>query len=218
MIMENRTAHTQMVAGQLRPWEVLDPVVLDVLAALPRDRFVPDPMQSLAFADARIPLAHGQYMMEPRIEGRLLQALTISGHDRVLEIGTGSGFLTACLARLAHHVTSIDLFEDFVADAEKMLASLDIGNCSLSVQDVFAMTPEQPFDVIAVTGSVPQLDPRFQDWLAPQGRLFIVVGEPPVMEAMLIRRASPDHWSLESLFETVLPPLINAPLPEHFVF
>ncbi len=208
-----------MVNQQLRPWKVLNQDILELFGEIPRDRFTPAAFQKLAFADIEVPLAHHQCMMKPRLEGRLLQALNISRHDRVLEIGTGSGFLTACLARLAHHVTSIDLYPDFIDSAREHLKSLGINNCNLSVQDAYdyEMTPEQPYDVIAVTGSIPEYDPRFQEWLAPGGRLFVIVGQAPIMEATLVTRSGDREWVVKSLFETMLPPLTNAPLHEQFI-
>lgn len=218
--METETARSNMINQQIRPWTVLNQDVLELFGEIPRDRFTPTAFKKLAFADIEIPLAHRQCMMKPRVEGRLLQALEISRHDRVLEIGTGSGFLTACLAQLSHHVTSIDLYPDFIDSAREHLNTLGISNCELSVQDAYEksgeMAPKQPYDVIAVTGSIPEYDPRFQEWLAPGGRLFVIVGQAPIMEATLVTRTGDQEWVVKSLFETMLPPLINAPLQKQF--
>ena len=218
MNINTDAARAQMVKQQVRAWDVLDPAVLAVLEETPRERFVPKPYRSLAFADTNIPLADGQVMLTPQVTGRLLQALEISAHDRALVVGTGSGFLTACVARLAYHVTSIDSHADLVAEAGRKLAELEINNCDLLVQDVFEMTADEEFDVIAVTGSLPKYDPRFESWLKLGGRLFLIVGEAPIMAATRVRRAGIDEWIRESLFETVVPPLTNAPETERFTF
>jgi protein-L-isoaspartate(D-aspartate) O-methyltransferase len=211
-------ARAQMVGQQVRAWEVLDPRVLDVLGSLPRERFVPSGYRELAFADTAIPLANGQFMMPPKLEGRVLQALQLVPLDRVLEIGTGSGFLTACLARLAESVVSVDIDADLSAAAGKRLAELEVHNVELRVGD--ALTAEFPgqFDAIAVTGSVPELPGRWTDLLNPGGRLFVVVGRAPVMEALLITRHASDALSREVLFETVVPALINTNQREPFEF
>jgi protein-L-isoaspartate(D-aspartate) O-methyltransferase len=211
-------ARYNMVEQQIRTWEVLDERVLDVLAQTPREDFVPEHHRRLAFADAHIPLDHGQVMMQPKQEGRLLQALEIRPTDSILEVGTGSGYLTACLARLGRHVYSVDIFPEFKYAAQAKLAAHGIENVSLRVGDASTgWSLQAPYDVVAVTGSVPLLPPGFENDLAIGGRLFIVVGEPPVMEALLITRTGENEWVRESLFETVLPPLINAPRPQRFV-
>jgi protein-L-isoaspartate(D-aspartate) O-methyltransferase len=212
-------ARHQMVTQQVRAWSVLDPAVLEVLARVPRERFVPEQYAGLAFADTAIPLPHGQRMMTPQIEGRLLQSLQVTPTDSVLEIGTGSGFLTACLARLGARVTSLEILPDLAEEARRRLRELGIGNCTVHTEDAFRWQPPESFDCIAVGGSLPVFDSHFQEWLAPGGRLFVVVGEAPAMAAWLIRRADNDAgFTRESLFETVLPPLDNAPRPEQFVF
>lgn len=217
-------ARKNMVNHQVRCWSVTEPKVLNVLSKVPRERFVPQAFQALAFADTDIPLPRnartddGWTMMRPIVAGRLLQALDIAGHETVLEIGTGSGFLTACLANLARHVTSIDISEERLKLASETLASLGIKNCELLNQDVFQRPDSPDFDAIAVTASLPEYDPRFEDLLKLGGRAFIVIGEPPIMEAVLIRRVGIDEWTRESLFETVLPPLVHATKHEVFRF
>ena len=156
--------------------------------------------------------------MRPIVAGRLLQALEIAGHETVLEIGTGSGFLTACLANLARHVASIDISEERLNVASATLASLGINNCELLLEDVFQRTDSLEFDVIAVTASLPEYDERFEALLKTGGRAFIVVGEPPIMEAVLIRRVGIDEWTRDSLFQTMLPPLVHATRHEAFTF
>jgi protein-L-isoaspartate(D-aspartate) O-methyltransferase len=212
------TDRLQMVNQQIRTGDVLNPAVLKVLTDVPRERFVGKSYRSVAFADTNIPLAHGRYMMTPLMEGRVLQALEIKSHDRVLQIGTGSGFLTACLARLARHVTSIDTDGELVDSAREALADIGIHNVDLATDDPFGRDDANTFDAIAVTGSTPEYDPRFQHWLKLGGRLFIVVGQPPLMEACLVRRTGIEEWTRESLFETVVPSLANIAQPAEFVF
>lgn len=211
-------ARQQMIDQQVRAWTVLEPPVLEVLTVTPREQFVPRAYESLAFADTEIPLGHGQLMMTPTIEGRVLQALELTGSENVLEIGTGSGFLTACLAKLCNSVTSIDIHEDFVERAADTLADSGIENVTLMTLDATEELPVGRFDAIAVTGSTEILDSRFIDALHPGGRLFVVVGSAPVMDARLIRRTGDADWRSDSLFETQLAPLINGKLPAQFSF
>lgn len=211
-------ARTQMVAQQVRGWEVLDQRVLGVLASVPREHFVPEPYRKLAFAEATIPLGHGQFMMPPSLEGRMLQALELTPADQVLEIGTGSGFVTACLSRLAKAVVSVDIFPEFTAMAGERLAALGIENVELLTMDATRELPEGTFDAVAVTGSLPLFDTRFVEILKPGGRLFVVTGNPPVMEAQLVVREEGDRPQVRSLFETNVPPLVNAPAPPAFRF
>jgi protein-L-isoaspartate(D-aspartate) O-methyltransferase len=211
-------ARQQMIDQQVRAWTVLDPAVLDVLSAVPREKFVPKAYESLAFADMEIPLGHGEYMMTPTVEGRVLQALELGANDHVLEIGTGSGFLTACLAALAARVTSVDIHEDFVRAASRKLADAGIDNIDLRTLDATRELPGERFDAIAVTGSIETFDTRFVDALRPGGRLFVVVGAEPVMEACLVRRTGDADWKSETLFETSLGPLVHGRLPPQFEF
>ena len=216
--MKTDYARQQMVEQQVRAWEVLDPDILDVLKEIPREQFVPAGYESLAFADTEIPIGHGQSMMTPTIEGRVLQSLTPQAGEDVLEVGTGTGFLAACLARLSASVTSIDIFEDFLATAEANLEDTGVDNVELLAQDATESLPDAQFDVIAVTGSIETFDPRFVMALKPGGRLFVVVGHEPVMEARLVTRTGDNDWRSESLFETLLTPLENAALPPQFSF
>lgn len=219
MSADVETARQQMVTQQVRAWAVLDPAVLGVLAAVPRERFLPARYEALSFADTALPLADGQRMMTPQVEGRILQALEVTPADSILEVGTGSGFLTACLARLGGRVTSLEIRPALAAEAGRRLTDLGIGNGRILTEDVFGWRPPEAYDCIAIGGSLPVFDARFQEWLAPGGRLFMVVGTGPVMEAWLIRRAHTGAgFTRESLFETVLPPLDNAPRPEPFTF
>lgn len=217
--MKLKQAHFNMIEQQIRPWDVLDQKVLDLISEIPRDDFVPELYRSLAYADTAVPLGHGQVMMHPKIEARLLQALDPGSTDSALEIGTGSGYLTALLARAAHHVYSIDIIPQFTAQAEERLAIHAIDNVTLEVGDgAQGWGKHGLYDVIAITGSLPEVPSAFLQSLNRGGRLFAVVGEAPVMEAVLIRRVGDREWSRESLFETELPRLINAPASSRFVF
>lgn len=198
----------QMVKQQVRVWNVSNQEVLNVLDSVAREQFVPAGCEDVAYADTEIPLAHGQVMLRPIIEGRVLQALAPGTGDTVLEIGTGTGYLTACLARMSASVTSIDIHEDFIATASRNLETAEIENASVQCMDAMAELPEGDFDAIAVTGSVRRIDERFVNALKPGGRLFLVVGESPIMSALLISRNGDDlHQSV--LFETDIPALEN---------
>jgi protein-L-isoaspartate(D-aspartate) O-methyltransferase len=216
--MKTDYARQQMVEQQVRAWEVLDPDILDVLKEIPREQFVPAGYESLAFADTEIPIGRGQAMMTPTIEGRVLQALAPQPDESVLEVGTGTGFLAACLARLSASVTSIEIFDDFLKSAEANLEDTGIENVELLSMDATESLPDAQFDAIAVTGSIEAFDPRFVMALNPGGRLFVVVGREPVMEARLITRIDNTDWRTESLFETSLTPLVNGALPPQFSF
>ncbi|MDH3527567.1 MAG: protein-L-isoaspartate O-methyltransferase [Gammaproteobacteria bacterium] len=215
--MDFEQARYNMIEQQVRPWDVLDQRVLDVMTTLPREAYVPQKYRSLAFADISIPLGHDQVMMAPKLEGRLLQTLAIKPDDTVLEIGTGSGYLTACLATLGQHVTSWEIFPELSEAAQATLAEQDVRNVTLEVGDATReVADEARYDVIAVTGSVPVLQQQFHHNLKPGGRLFVITGKPPIMEALLITRLDADNWAQESLFETSLPPLVNATEPQRF--
>lgn len=212
-------ARFNMVEQQVRPWDVLDPRVLDVLSEVKREDFVPTQFRKLAFADLAIPLEHGEYMMKPVVEGRLLQALLVTPEDEVLEIGTGSGFLTACLARLARQVVSIERHSDMAERARARIGSTGVRNCQVLAQDVYAdFRPAQSFDAIAVTGAVAAVPDAWLRWLKPGGRLFAVRGQSPAMEAVLITRQGADHFETNAVFETDLPYLHGAESPAKFEF
>ena len=206
-----------MLGQQIRAWEVLDDRVLATLGQIPRESFVPDAYRELAFADLNIPLAHGQQMMTPRVEGRLLQALCLEPSDDVLEIGTGTGFLTACLARLANSVVSIDIYEDFTRNAQARVGQLEAGATEFRTEDALNLGHHEQFDAIAVTGAVPELDDHFIRMLRPGGRLFIIVGRAPVMEARIVTMHERGEYAQECLFESVITPLVNAERPKPFV-
>jgi protein-L-isoaspartate(D-aspartate) O-methyltransferase len=216
--MDTDFARQQMVEQQVRAWEVLHPDILRVLKDIPREQFVPTGFEALAFADTEIPIGRGQSMMTPTLEGRVLQALDPQAGDKVLEIGTGTGFLSACLWRLAAHVTSVDIHEDFLETAKVNLEDSGISDVTLLAMDATRELPDATFDVVAVTGSVEEFDPRYVDLLAPSGRLFIVVGKGPAMEARLVSKIGKNDWETESLFETQLAPLIDANRRSEFLF
>jgi len=216
--MDFEKARFNMVEQQIRTWEVLDQRVLDLLFQIPREEFVPEAYRKLAFADTQIPLADGQVMMPPREEARLLQMLGVEENEHVLEIGTGSGYLTALLAASARLVTSIETSQTLHDQAKANLSGQGITNVTLHKGDGLNGWPaEGPYDAIALTGSVPVLEQQIQHQLKPGGRLFVVVGAAPAMEALLLTRVGADDWSRESHFETVLPPLIGAIAPEEFI-
>jgi len=212
-------ARFNMVEQQVRPWEVLDARVLELLETTHREDFVPVRYRKMAFADIAIPLDHDQNMMKPVIEGRLLQALEIKDDETVLEIGTGSGFITACLAKMAKNVVSVDIHGRFSKDAAVKLKEIRLDNVELATGDVMdGWQPEQAHDVVVVTGSVPEIPDHFRGWVNPGGRLFVVCGEAPAMEARLLTKLNATEWREESLFETDLARLINAEKAPEFEF
>ena len=219
MNMNFESARANMVEQQMRPWQVLDMQVLDMLKKVHREDFVPVRYRKLAFADLSIPLSRGQCMMCPKIEGRMLQALALKDDDSVLEIGTGSGFITACLSGLARRVVSVELFEELHQEARARLQDKHMHNVELFVGDVMnGWQPEQAHDVVVVTGSVPEVPDIFRGWVNPGGRLFVVCGESPAMEARLLTRVGVSDWREESLFETDLQRLVHAEKPPAFDF
>ncbi len=218
MNFDVETARRQMIDQQVRAWDVLDDRVLGVLAEVPREHFVPDAYREVAFADAPIPLPNGQCMLPPKVDGRILQALGVGRGDEVLEVGTGSGFLTACLARQACHVRTLEIFPDLTSGAERALQALSVTNVTAETADATKLDESGLYDAIALTASLPAYDPRFERALRPGGRLFVVVGSAPVMEARLVTRVGEDQWVSEALFETVIPPMVNAIGPDPFRF
>ena len=216
--MDFERARFNMVEQQIRPWEVLDRTVLDLMERAPRDAFVPKDYKRLAYADIAVPIGKDEVMLSPRVEGRLLQALRIGPDDRVLEIGTGSGFLTWLLAQRAAHVTSVELEPALAERARANLAAHGVGNATVEVGDgCHGWAHGTRYDAIAVGGSVPVQEPAFEEQLTVGGRLFVVVGTVPTMEAMLVHRTSEGEWIRESMFETVLPPLAGSEAPRRFI-
>jgi len=216
--MQPAGALEQMVEQQVRAWDVLDARVLETLRQVPRESFVPAPQRFRAYADAEVPLPEGQHMLRPSVVGRLLQALEPGAGMRALEVGAGSGFVTACLARAGARVRSLELYASLADLAARNLAAFGISDVEVVGADALNADTGERYDVIAVTGSLPIYDARFERQLAVGGRLFVVVGEAPVMEARLVRRVSETAWATESLFETVIDPLVNAPRPARFSF
>jgi protein-L-isoaspartate(D-aspartate) O-methyltransferase len=222
--MQTVSPREQMIEQQVRAWDVLDERVLGIFRKIPREHFAPAEQRYMAYMDLEIPLPKGQHMLRPSVAGRLLQALELTGTERVLEIGAGSGFITACLAAVSAHVESIEVIPELAELAKSNLATLSIGNTQIVTADALALPlattagPARRYGAIAVTGSLPMADDRFQRQLEIGGRLFIIVGEAPVMTARLIRRTAEDAWTSESLFETVVDPLINARRPQEFTF
>ena len=218
--MLTANAREQMIEQQVRAWDVLDERVLGIFRKVPREHFVPAEHRYMAYADLEVPLPKGQHMLRPSVAGRLLQALELTGTDRVLEVGAGSGFLTACLAAISAHVESIEIFPELAELARSNLATLSLGNTRIVTGDGLATAADAPrrYNAIAVTGSLPLPEEAFQRQLEIGGRLFIIFGEAPVMTARLVRRTAEDAWTSESLFETVVDPLINARRPQEFTF
>lgn len=217
--MNYQKARFNMVEQQIRPWDVLDQRVLDVVAELPREAFVPSSFSMLAYADASIPLADGQRTMAPKVAARLAQELLLRPTDRVLEVGTGSGYLTAVLARLARHVYSMELSESLSKVAAEVLAGQGIDNVTLAVGNGLDGWDEHaPYDAIVVTGSLPQVPAALLNALGVGGRLVAVVGTGPIMEALRMTRETEGYWSTTSLFDTELPPAAGLPASESFEF
>ncbi len=217
--MDIEQARYNMVEQQIRPWDVLDQDVLDLLFKVRREDFVPQAHRALAFVDMEIPLGHGQAMWTPKLEARVIQELAIRPTDRVLEIGTGSGYLTALLATQAAEVVSVDIVPEFTAAAAQTLRAHGLENITLHTADAARdWADEAGFDVIVLTGSTPLLPDALRRRLRVGGRLFAVVGEPPVMQAQLITCTAPGATRSVTLFETCVAPLVNAAQPAAFVF
>lgn len=210
-----------MIQQQIRPWNVGDDRVLSIMASIPREQFVPEAYRGLAYADLEIPIAESQTMLAPKLVAHMLQALDIQADDKVLEIGTGTGYATACLSHLGGRVVSLEIHASLAEQAQANLQALQLRRLEVRVGDGLARPVDgRPFDVIAVTGSLPDAAAlnSLQEQLAPGGRLFAVVGEDPVMEAVLVTRVAGSDFRRQSLFETSVPALEKAPQPERFVF
>lgn len=216
-ITEN--ARFNMIEQQIRPCEVIDERVLSTLRTVPRENFVGDEYLGLAFADIHVPLNDSEVMMKPMQEGVMLQALDIKPGDKVLEVGTGSGFITACLLAMGGKVTSYEIDEQLSTSASARLDAAGMQGAHLAIADIFQTSlAKWSFDAIAVTGSVPANAEHIENFLAPGGRMFIVTGEAPVMSATFITRSANGQLSRKALCETLLPALRNAPQPERFSF
>jgi len=220
MAMDAKTeaARRQMIDQQVRASAVLDPRVLETLSAVPRERFVPDAYRAVAFADAPIPIGYGQWMLPPALEGRILQALAPVRGERVLEIGTGSGYFAACLAHLTGSVDSIEIHADLAAGAARALGDQGVARVSVETGDALARDFESAYEIVAVTGSLPVPSRALEQALVVGGRMFVTLGTGPAMEACRVTRTGEDSWLSEPLFETRVPPLILKAAPSRFIF
>lgn len=217
--MNIEQARTNMINQQLRTWDIFEPHLLSVIATTPREDFVDPQYRKLAFADTCIPLGNDQCMMPPREEGRLLQALNVQSTDLVLEVGTGSGYLTALLAKLSQHVLSVEIFPELSHKAKKHLAHHGTDNVTLTIGDAaYQWKTPGPFQVICITGSLSKKPLHYLNCLTIGGRLFAIIGQSPAMVATIFTRIDHDQWHRQSLFETVIPPLIHAEQPKTFEF
>ena len=216
--MQTTDAREQMIQQQVRAWDVLDARVLEVMRQVPRELFVPQAQRYRAYADVEVPLARGQHMLRPSVAGKLLQALLPQASEQVLEIGAGSGFITACLRAMAARVRSLEVFPELAEEARRNLAAFGMRDVEIVDADALQSDGGARYEVIAVTASLPLYDTRFERMLAVGGRLFVVVGEAPVMEARLVRRTGAEAWTTESLFETVIDPLLHAVRLPQFTF
>jgi protein-L-isoaspartate(D-aspartate) O-methyltransferase len=211
-------ARQQMIEQQVHTWDVFDERVLTAMRAVPREAFVPADYRDVAFADGMIPLPEGQWMLPPKVHGRILQALQPRAEELTLEIGAGSGYLSACLGKLSSRVRSFEILPALAEQARRQLLAVAINNVAIEAADGMQLVEEARYDAIAVTGSLPIYDERFQRALKIGGRLFVIVGQSPAMEAWKVTRLGEREWQRESLFETVVAPLLNAPRPPTFVF
>lgn len=210
--MDLQLARSNMIEQQVRPWDVLDQRVLDVLAEVPRDAFLDAEHRGVAYSDFQLPIGFGQSMLKPTLDGRLLQSLMLNLTDHVLEIGTGSGYLTACLARLSANVESIEIIPQLAAGSAAVLSDLGVANARVKQQDAAKVWDARDgYDAIAFSGAVPSIPDFYRNKLTIGGRLFAILGESsqPTMEAVLITRVRDTEWSRESLFETKVDMLVN---------
>jgi protein-L-isoaspartate(D-aspartate) O-methyltransferase len=220
--MDFEKARFNMVEQQVRPWDVLNPRVLAVIGEIPREQFAPEEYKNLAYVDTRIPL--GSYeeqpctMANPTIDGRILQELDVQDEDLILEIGTGSGYLTACLAKLGRHVDSVDINEDLTAMAEKNLQALNIDNVNLATGDASkTWEQKQNYDVIVISAAMKSIPQSYKELLKTGGRMFVVTGNAPAMTAHRVTRVGKNEWATEDLFETSIEPMIE-PVEHKFTF
>jgi len=218
MNAKTEAARRQMIDQQVRAWDVLDARVLETLAAVPREKFVPEAYRAVAFADAPIPIGHGQHMLPPALHGRMLQALAPMRGERALEIGTGSGYFAACLAQMTGSVDGVEIHAELAAAAAQAIRELGLARVSIETGDALAREFDAAFEVIAVTGALPAPHAGFERALVVGGRLFCVIGHAPIMEARLVIRTGENSWLSEALFETRIAPLIQAEPPSRFRF
>ena len=219
VVKAREVARFNMIEQQIRTWEVLDPKVLALLDEVPREQFVSQEQAGLAFADIELPIGDGQSMLSPKLEGRILQALSVIKTDKVLVIGTGSGYLTALIAKQCAHVHAVEINATLSALASERLAKQNIHNVTLHLADgVHGLASQAPYDVIVFTGSLQLRPVAVEKMLNVGGRMFVVIGQTPIMQAHLIKRVSVDGFKQDTIFETCLPPLINAPQIPQFSF
>jgi protein-L-isoaspartate(D-aspartate) O-methyltransferase len=219
MEMNFEVARHNMIEQQIRPWDILDQSCLAIMEEVPREEFVPEALKQLAFSDIELALGHGQLMLAPKIEAKILQAIQVQASDKVLEIGTGSGYLTALLATKADSVHSIDIYQDFLDSAQQTTQSLELQNISFENADLYNYNlVDKKYDVIVVGGSVTAIPENLKQSLNDGGRLFIVCGKAPLMYANLLTRVDSNQWMEEILFETEIPTLENSPEKSEFVF
>jgi protein-L-isoaspartate(D-aspartate) O-methyltransferase len=221
--MNIEKARFNMIEQQIRPWDVLDTDVLELLVVVKREAFVPLAYRALAFADSEIPLPNGENMLTPKVEARILQELAVKKHENVLEIGAGSGYMAALLAYKARHVTTVEIDAELKALAEKNLTDYGITNVEVVQGDAgqgwsAANQPNAPYDVIVVSGSVPVVPEKLLSQIKVGGRMFVVVGTAPAMTAQIITRTSDIGYSTVGLFETIIKPLRNVVQPSQFKF
>lgn len=215
--MDFQTARANMIEQQIRTWEVLDPVVLQLLSDVHREEFMPETYKQLALADTRIPLGHGQTTLTPKTEARIVQAVQVKTDDEILEVGTGCAYLTALLANLGRHVTTIEFYQDLSDSAVNTLSAQGYNNVTITQGSVFdSMPAESSYDVIVLTGSMWRENVNFKKSLKLGGRLFQIIGQSPVMEAVLVTRNTEHSWHEESLFETDVTTLIGAEKKQEF--
>jgi protein-L-isoaspartate(D-aspartate) O-methyltransferase len=217
-MLDMEQARFNMIEQQIRPCDVLEARILDLLKQVRREQFVPQGKREMAFMDMEITLGYGEVMWQPKLEARVLQELHLARGDRVLEVGTGSGYLTALMACLAGHVTSVEIVPELSAMAKQHLHSLNRDNITLAIGDAAQGWGSEQYDAIVLTGSTPVLPEVFRTSLKVGGRLFAIVGDAPAMEARLITRVAPDTYETVTLMETCVAPLRNAQQPQRFVF
>lgn len=217
--MTNRTARDNMIKQQLRTGDVLDEQILSLFSEFPREEFVPEGMQSFAYSDQQIPLAHQQRMMSPLEEGRLLQALKLQGTENILEVGTGTGYLTALLSRLCKSVISVDYYQDFTIKARAKLHKHGCHNVELITGDAHSGWLEKaPYDIVIMTGAIESITKTHRLQVLPGGKLLVIIGKEPIMQCWLMALDHEGSWTEDLLFETCIPPLINKLKPKEFVF
>ncbi|VEG92410.1 protein-L-isoaspartate O-methyltransferase family protein [Legionella spiritensis] len=217
--MISQNARINMVKQQLRTGDVLDETILELYDKIPRHDFVPATMRDFAYSDMQIPLGYGERMMTPLEEGKILQALALNGHETVLEVGTGSGYLTALLSRLSHKVISIDYYADFTGNARKNLEQHQCNNVELLTGDgCRGWLDKAPFEVMILTGAVETITETHRLQILPGGKLCAIVGKDPVMQCKLFSLDFQGNWEETVLFDTNIPPLIDKLKPKEFVF